>query len=301
MPTIKSALQSAHKQFDAAGIDSPASTARRLLAHTLGRTREWLIAHDDMAIQPEQLHQFNGLVARVLKHEPLAYILGSREFFDLNLFVDARVLVPRPETEMLVELALKQLQTPCLKPPVVVEIGTGSGAAAIAIAKHAPYAQVIATDISTDALDVAKLNAQQCNVYDRIEFYCGDLLWAVPPDHYANVCVIVANLPYVTREEIEILPPEIQAHEPRVALDGGKDGLDLVRALLCQIRDEILPHPNCLQAIFLEIGASQGKAALNAAQNIFATKGSNAQCKILKDLARLDRVLAVDFAKKQTR
>ncbi|MCW1970792.1 MAG: peptide chain release factor N(5)-glutamine methyltransferase [Anaerolineae bacterium] len=292
------ALRQAAAQFDASGVDSPAATARRLMAHMLKRPREWVIAHDDEVLSAAQLQQFQHLVARVVSREPLAYILGHREFYDLDLYVDARVLIPRPETEMLVELALevlKQASSSDSAAPIALEIGTGSGAAAIAIAKHLPMPnqRVIATDVSADALAVARLNAERCDVTERITFYCGSLLQALPPGLCQDVVVLVANLPYVTREEIEMLPPEIQAHEPRVALDGGEDGLDLVRELLRQIDRHKTAGTGFqhLRAAFFEVGASQGAACLQAARACLPMGNA----KMLKDLAKLDRVLAIRF------
>jgi len=285
-------------QFNETGVDSPAATARRLLAHVLDRPREWVIAHDDDVLSAAQLQQFQRLVARMVAREPLAYILGHRAFYDLDLVVDARVLIPRPETEMLVELALGELRQVTVDQAttaLAIEIGTGSGAAAIAIAKHLPnpHLRVIATDVSADALDVARLNAQRCGVTERITFYCGSLLQALPPELCQAAVVLVANLPYVTREEIEMLPPEIQAHEPRVALDGGEDGLDLVRELLRQIDRHKTAGTGFqdLRAAFFEVGASQGAACLQAARECLPM----GKAEMLKDLAKLDRVLAIRF------
>ncbi len=293
---IRSALRQVTAQFNETGVDSPAATARRLLAHVLDRPREWVIAHDDDVLSAAQLQQFQSLVARVVAREPLAYILGHRAFYDLDLLVDARVLIPRPETEMLVELALAELRQVTVDQAhtaLAIEIGTGSGAAAIAIAKHLPnpHLRVIATDVSADALDVARLNAQRCGVTERITFYCGSLLQALPPELCQAAVVLVANLPYVTREEIEMLPPEIQAHEPRVALDGGEDGLDLVRELLRQIDHHKTAGTGFqyLRAAFFEVGAAQGAACLQAARECLPI----GKAEMLKDLAKLDRVLAI--------
>lgn len=278
--TIRHALRGAVTRLDSARVSSPALTARLLLERVTGRPREWLLAHDGEALA--EVAAFERLLARVEAREPLAYVLGRRAFFDLDLLVDPRVLIPRPETELLVELALEAVAGH--PSPVVIDVGTGSGAAAIAIARHAPRARVIATDVSADALDVARANAAR-NGVANLEFTQGDLLDAVPG---VAADVIVANLPYVAREEIDALPPEIQAHEPRVALDGGGDGLDLVRRLLAQIAAR---HDAPRHAAYLEIGASQGPAALSAARDLVP----GARAAIKQDLARLDRVLALTF------
>jgi release factor glutamine methyltransferase len=174
--------------------------------------------------------------------------------------------------------------------PAILEIGTGSGAAAIAIARELPGANVLATDISADALAVASINVERQGVSARVALLQSNLLADVPDDALAHVRVLIANLPYVAAGEIDALQPEIASHEPRVALDGGPDGLDLIRALLTQMRDRALPH-GVLRAAFFEHGASQGPAARAAAGKILP----NAQISTIKDIAKLDRVLAVRF------
>lgn len=289
---IQLALRAAMTQLDAARVDAPATTARLLLSQVLGQSKEWLVAHGDALLDANQQQQFQSLLSRVITHEPLFYVLGHREFFGLDLRIDKRVLIPRPETEMLVELALdtlSQRERAGVKADChVIDVGTGSGAVPIAVAKHAPAARLIATDISKDALDVARMNAERHGVADRIAFVQADLLAGV----HALPLVITANLPYVTREEIDGLPPEIQDHEPRVALDGGEDGLDLVRRLLRQIAMLVRATDRSpLRAAFLEFGASQGDAVLAAARAILP----HAHSEIMKDLAQLDRVLAIRF------
>ncbi len=289
-------------KFHIAHIDSPALTARVVVAHGLEKTREWLVAHDDVILDEQALLRVHGLIEQVLAHEPLAYILGHREFYGIDLAVDPRVLIPRPETEMLVELAISHLrswsdnhkgQRPLtyLKPAHladsgddvvdVIDVGTGSGAVAIAISRHVPAARIVASDVSRDALDVALINAQRTETVDRICFVVSDLL----ADIAVHSRVITANLPYVTTEEIEALPSEIQEHEPRVALDGGADGLGLVRRLLRQLDAHLLPGGIAL----FEFGAAQGQSAVAFARE--ALPGWSVE--LLKDLAGLDRVLIV--------
>ena len=297
--TIRHALRAAIAQLDQAHVDAPATTARLLLGEILGKSKEWLVAHGDETLDDRTRQHFDAKLYRVIAHEPLFYVLGHREFYGLDLIVDKRVLIPRPETEMLVELALGSLSHPStlaqeervgVRESIhLLDVGTGSGAVPIAVAKHAPHAKIMATDISADALDVARMNAERHGVADRITFVQADLLDGID----VLPTVITANLPYVTREEIDGLPPEIQDHEPRVALDGGDDGLDLVRRLLRQIADIRKGNHagSPLRAAFLEFGASQGQAALAAAHGIVP----DARSEVLKDLAGLDRVLAVKF------
>ncbi|MBP7601599.1 MAG: peptide chain release factor N(5)-glutamine methyltransferase [Thermoflexales bacterium] len=282
-PTIRIALRAAIARLDAAGVDAPASTARQLLSVATSRPREWLLAHDDETLPEAQARALETLLARVAAREPLAYVLGERGFHGLTLKIDPRALIPRPETEMLVDLALAAVRA-LPAGAAVIDVGTGSGAAAIAIALGAPTARVIACDVSADALSLARENAERLGA--RVSFVESDLLSNVPDP----APIVVANLPYVTREEIDMLPPEIQAHEPRVALDGGTDGLDLVRRLLAQLSAEPARRA-ALRHVWLEVGASQGPAALALARAAFP----DARTRILQDLARLDRVIAIEF------
>ncbi len=289
-PTIRTLLRAAISRLDAARVDAPALTARLLLATVTGRSKEWLIAHDDEQMDDARAVKYEVLLQRVAAHEPLAYILGHREFYGLDLAVDARVLIPRPETEMLVELALTELAAGVATGGIdMFDIGTGSGAVAIAVAKHAPGVRVIASDVSADALQVARANAQRHGVDEQITFVCSDLLTGL--DGLPRV--LTANLPYVTREEIDGLPPEIQEHEPRVALDGGDDGLDLVRRLLQQIAGRLAGAQGAarLRAAYFEISASQGAAALDAARSLLPA----ANARMLRDLGKRDRVLALEL------
>ena len=292
---VRTALAKAIARLHLARTDAPRTTAQLLLANLLNQPKEWLIAHDDEALTIDVLKHYEQQLARVAAHEPLAYILGHREFYGLDFMVDKRVLIPRPETEMLVDLTLAALK-PFIPSPThprrVIDIGTGSGAIPVALAKTQPDLYLIATDVSPDALAVAQLNAQKHGVAERIVFQQSNLLDQTDPGQLTEIRVLTANLPYVTRKEIDDLQPEIQDHEPRVALDGGDDGLDLIRRLLTQIRDlrarGMLPR---LSAAFLEFGASQGPTVLAAAQQILP----NTECAILSDLAKLDRVLRVSF------
>lgn len=290
-PNIREVLRDTIARFQAAHIDSPAVTARSILARVLDKPREWLVAHDDTRLDAKTLNQLEELFSRVTRHEPLAYILGHREFYGIDLMVDPRVLIPRPETEMLVEFALAHLRKTQTDRKFdaqhssdvvdVIDVGAGSGAVAIAISDSAPQSRLIACDVSPDALEVAVFNARRCGVNARMTFMVSDLLESV----MGHARVITANLPYVTTEEIEALPPEIQAHEPRVALDGGHDGLLLVRRLLRQLDAHLLPGGI---AVF-ECGSAQGHLAVDAARECLP----GWSIELLKDMAGLDRVLLV--------
>jgi release factor glutamine methyltransferase len=215
------------------------------------------------------MNQLYRLVRRRLSHEPSAYITGQREFYGLDFQVNRDVLIPRPETETLVETALELAAQQGPKgvgseqAMRIGDIGTGSGAVAIALAVHLPSAHIFATDISPAALEVARDNAAHHGVEQRIEFLQGDLLEPLQ----TTVHLLVANLPYVRTDEWRELPPELRLHEPRLALDGGVDGLDLIRRLLAGASRALEPGG----AVCLEFGTGQQNAILALAREAFAS------------------------------
>ena len=260
-------------------IESPQLDAEVLLAHSLGMSRSELCVQLDGTPSAEAEETFRSLVARRLQHEPVAYITGEKEFYGLELQVDDRVLIPSPETETLVEVALtigRQRQIPQL-----VDVGVGSGAVAIALAVNLPRVEIYAIDSSSDALTVAEENCRRHGVLDRVHLILGDLLAPLPEP----VGLIVANLPYVSQDELTTLAPDITEYEPLGALDGGPDGLDHIRRLLEQAGACLRPPG----MICLEIGASQALSVNELARNQFpaATVG------LVRDLAGLDRVAII--------
>jgi release factor glutamine methyltransferase len=280
MVEIRTALAQARQLLEGEGVDSPGLDAELLLAHVLGANRAKVLAWPDRQLTPKQLTLYRNLVDRRAGREPLAYILGHREFFGLDLRVDRRVLIPRPETEVLVEQALRVARHG-QSPLRIADVGAGSGAVAVALAVHLPEATVYALDTSAGALEVTAANARRHQVSNQVHCLQGHLLEPLPePVH-----LIVGNLPYVTAEEWETLAPEIRAYEPRTALLGGADGLDLIRELLATAS----PHLEPGGAILLEIGANQGMAAMAAAQGQFP----DAQVALHQDYAGLDRVVVV--------
>ena len=213
--------------------------AEVLLRHVLGIDRSeflTLVYGSDLGLTDSQSLQLQSLLTRRLSGEPLAYIVGHREFYGLDLHVTDDVLIPRQETELLVDIVLEfyrkarrgRFQT-CPYQPMVVDVGTGSGGLALAIATHARTANLVATDISQDALDVARRNAINLGLSDRVEFIHGDMLSSIK----GPIDVIVSNPPYIPSDKIEGLAVEVR-QEPRIALDGGIDGLDLLRRLVAQ-------------------------------------------------------------------
>jgi release factor glutamine methyltransferase len=264
--------------------DTPALDASVLLAQVIGKPRTWVLAHPEFTLPSAQQHKLNALIASLESGEPLPYVLGHWEFFGLDLDVTPDVLIPRPETELLVEKAIAWLrESPARR--TLADVGTGSGAIAIAIAANITDARILATDISSIALDVAKRNARKFNVYSRIEFAECDLL---PPklelfatdQHLDLVC---ANLPYIPTETLYTLP--VYRREPTLALDGGADGLAVIRKLLNITPDWLSPR----SMILLEIEATTGTQALDLARNLF----SEAEIHLHQDLAGNDRLLEI--------
>lgn len=265
--------------------DLPELEAQIILAHVIGRPRTWLLAHLETPLSPLQVDQTKEAVNQFQAGIPLPYIIGHWEFFGLDLNITNDVLIPRPETELLVEKAISWL-TSHPEARSVLDVGTGSGAIAISIAMHIPNAKIIATDISPAALKVAKSNAKKFNVEDRIEFIECDLLpnsaFNLPPSAFDLLC---ANLPYIPTATLHGLP--IYGAEPTLALDGGADGLDLYRRLLKHAPNWLTANGN----ILLEIEATQGTNALRLANDSFNTLN----IKLHQDLAGLDRILEINL------
>ncbi|HEX7587466.1 MAG TPA: peptide chain release factor N(5)-glutamine methyltransferase [Anaerolineae bacterium] len=255
--------------------------AELLLAYALETTRARLLAQLDEPIMPEIAARYAANVARRAQHEPLAYILGRQEFCGLEFLVDRRVLIPRHETETLVELALQAARDVVNLLPIVFDIGTGSGAMALVLAHRLPQARIFATDISYDALSVAQLNAARLHLEDRVKFHQGDLIEPIPEPFD----LLVSNLPYIPTGRYDRLPREVRAFEPRLALDGGEDGFVLVRRLLTQINTRAVRGAITL----LEISEEQGKSAIELTHQVLP----NAVVILHQDLEGLDRVLEI--------
>lgn len=233
-------------------------------------------------LSPEQVEALESLLQRRSRHEPLAYILGHREFFSIEFYVDQRVLIPRPETELLVEQAIDLANRHFPQSCLIGDIGTGCGAIAIALAASLPQAVVYATDISAPALEVAAINCQQHNVTDRVHLLQGDLLDPIAEP----VDIIVANLPYVKSSEIAELDAEIRLFEPMIALAGGDDGLEWIRKLISQAEGKLRGKG----AIIIEISPGQAAAAVDWARSCLP----QTKLRIAKDLSGLDRALIIE-------
>lgn len=279
--TISEALTRATHRIAALGSEEARLEAELLMMHALGADRPHLYQRLTETLDVTDESRFEGLVARRLAHEPVPYITGHREFFGLEFEVSPAALIPRPETETLVEAVVAFARGRSKDVFTIADVGTGAGVVAVALACELPGVRVIATDVSPEALELAERNAVRHGVAGRIDFRPGDLL--EPLDE--PVDVIAANLPYVTTGQWEEMPPEIREYEPRLALDGGADGLDAIRRLLVRAP----AHLNEEGALFCEIGDWQGESVLRLAEASFP----DARTGILKDLAGRDRVLAV--------
>jgi release factor glutamine methyltransferase len=264
------------------GLDTPRLDAEVLLGHALGSTRAQIYAHPDRRLDAAELDSYRELIERRRQHEPVAYILGYKEFYGLDFYVDRRVLIPRPETELLVEKGLEIGQA-ASRPLAIADVGTGCGAIAISLAVYLPHAIIYALDVSSDALEVAALNRRRHSVEGRVHLLRGNSLSPSPEP----VDLIVANLPYVSGAEWEQLPRTIAAYEPRSALDGGPDGLDAIRRLLAQAQSHLKPQA----MILLEIGATQGAAVTDLARRHFPA----ATFEVVQDYGGLDRMVVIEI------
>ena len=239
--------------FQSHAIESSRAAAEILLAHVLNIDRVDLYIQYDRPLNQSELHAFKSLIKRRLNREPVAYILGRKEFWSLNLAVTADVLIPRPETESLVEWALARLpRREAGRQRRILGLGTGTGAIVLALAKERPGHRFVATDISTGALALASRNAADCQLADVVSFICGD--WLMPfRTGSAKFDLIVSNPPYIPEAEIENLQPEITRFEPRLALDGDADGLGCIRSLIHTAPAHLVPGGE----LMLEMGADQ--------------------------------------------
>ncbi len=239
------------------GVESPRVDAQHLLAHALACGRMDLYLQHDRLVEDAERARFRTLVKRRLEREPVAYIEGRRGFhgLGLDLEVDRRVLIPRPETELLVDWVLETLRPPPAPLAHVVDVGTGSGAIALALRFARDDLDVLAVDVSADALAVAQSNAERLELPIRLER--SDLLADVTPPE-GGFAIVAANLPYIPSADLAGLQPEVRDFEPRLALDGGADGLDLVRRLIAQVAAPGVLAPG--GGVFLEIGVGQADA-----------------------------------------
>jgi len=280
--TILNLIRWTDERFRKEGLTTPRLDAEVLLAETLGVDRVGLYTHFDQPVQPRELTRFKKLIQRRLRREPVAYIVGQREFWSLNFIVTPDVLIPRPETEILVMEALKVLSQPeqTKRRIRILEMGTGSGAISVALAKELPSASVVATDLSEKALSIAEENALRNGVRERILFLQGDLF--DPLEKGSIFELIITNPPYIPQDFFPSLPPEVRDFEPRVALDGGRDGLTFFRRVLPRLGEYLSPEG----WVLAEIGAGQDQKV----REIAAANPDLDSCDFLPDLAGIKRV-----------
>jgi release factor glutamine methyltransferase len=269
--TVREALEAARDALAAAGIDTPRLDAEVLLAEATGRSRTALLSGTEDGVSPAAGRYFGEMMRRRIRREPVAYIVGRKGFRHIELMVDRRVLIPRPETELLVEVAVE------IAPRTVLDVGTGSGAIALAIADEVEGCRVLGVDTSAAAIDVARANAERLEMGNegvKFELWARNrpYRWIKRPD------LVVANLPYVPDADFATLAPEIREYEPREALLGGTDGLDPIRNLLIDL-------PNCA-AIALEVGAGQAPEVERLVQ-----AAGFAETTRRNDLAGIERVV----------
>ncbi len=264
--------------------DTPTLDASVLLAHIVDKPRTWITAHPELTLTPKQQTRLEDSLRQLEMGEPFPYVLGHWEFFGMELDITPNVLIPRPETELLVEKAIVWLQESNVR-RTVADVGTGSGAIAISIAVNVPDAHILATDISHAALETAKGNARKFKVVHRIDFVQCDLLPPCPHllSTEAHFDLICANLPYIPTDTLHSL--SIYGREPTLALDGGGDGLDLFRRLMSVAPEWLAPNG----LILLEIEATRGIQALNLACDMF----SQAEINLHQDLTGRDRLLEI--------
>lgn len=292
--TVGLALVAATQRMRSNDIESAKLDSEVLLSHVLGWTRAQIYAYPERLLSDEERHSFERLVVRRCQQEPVAYLINEKAFYGLDFMVDQRVLIPRPETELLVDMVLdvalqfdhhpsngRNGSKPAVTRLVLADIGAGSGAVSVAVAANTSIVEVYAVDISQDALEVAGINVYRHGLADRIHLLHGDLLAPLPEP----VDIIAANLPYVTAREWCSLTPGIVNFEPALALLGGDDGLDVIRRLLEQAPGHLKPQG----VVLLEIGASQGSAVAEMARRLFP----GALIEVLTDYAFRERIVRI--------
>ncbi|NLP37309.1 MAG: peptide chain release factor N(5)-glutamine methyltransferase [Firmicutes bacterium] len=275
--TVQEALQRASFQLKAAGLQQPRREAEALLCAALKRPLAWVYAHGEALLSAAEETLFNDWVRRRAQHEPYAYLTGEREFMGLSFQVTKDVLIPRPETEILVEAVVELLQAKTR--PRILEIGVGSGAIAVSLAVFLPTATVVGVDVSAGALKVAAQNACRHRVIERLTLLQGDLYAPVVGQAFD---LVVSNPPYIPSAEVLQLEETVKNYEPLLALDGGTDGLAFYRRLTGELSQLAAPLP----FFAVEVGLGQAVAVSRLCQ-----KAGYSRIEILPDLAGIKRVI----------
>ena len=275
--TIREVLRQAIIMLKNENIEAPKNKARMLLQTTLKKSKEYLMIYDTKEITPKEREEYIKNVKRLIMGEPLQYITGKQEFMKLNFLVTKDVLIPRQDTEILVQEVIEKAQN--IQNTIILDLCTGSGAIAISLAKYINNTKIYATDISSGALEIAKKNAELNGVKNNIEFIESNLFTKIKDQKFD---IIVSNPPYIETKNLRLLPKDVQ-NEPQIALDGGKDGLDFYRKIL----ENAYKYLNKHGYICLEIGYNQNRSVLQILEN--QKKYINAYSK--KDLCENDRIV----------
>ena len=282
-PTLRSAMLRGVGFLRDAGIDSAQIDAEVLLQHVLGIEKAQLYSALDEPLSAGHRLPFQEMLDRRMRREPVAYITGRKEFWSLEFVVTPKALIPRPETELLVEVALHRLKSTASRTPNVLDLGTGSGIIAICLAKERLEANILAVDIASSALEVARINSRRHGVSERIDLIHGDLFAALAAEKRL-FDLIVSNPPYIRTGELSLLAPEISQWEPMTALDGGRDGIEYYRRIIGEGHEHLAPG----SSIVLEIGADMAPVVTE----LFAHSGGYGPASVYQDYAGKDRVIA---------
>jgi release factor glutamine methyltransferase len=282
--TIKELLRSTKLELKKVPVPEPDSSAEFLLRHVLAMDRSKFYANLEKKLTDTEIEKYKELINRRKKHEPVWQIVGKVEFYGLDFTITSDVLIPRPETEFLVERAIKDREVSGAKEIKILDVGTGAGPIVIALAKNIQGASFYASDVSDEALKIAGINAKDNKVEKLIQFKTGNLL---DPWKGEKFDIITANLPYIPHEDLPGLTVEIHHYEPRVALDGGNGGLVLYEEFIKEISVFLNPRAR----VYCEIGKNQGKLFTNIVQRYLP----NTKCTIIPDLAGFDRIAVVEL------
>ncbi len=281
--TLMKVLDWTRGHFEAKGIDNPRLDAELILAHVLKMQRVMLYARFDQPLQSSELEQIRTMVARRARHEPMAYLLGSKEFWSVELGIGPGVLIPRPDTETLIEVCLKRMDKEQIT--AVADVGTGSGAIALALGKECPNASVYGLEVSSEAREIATRNTKKNALSDRVQIVESNLLSGLKPENLP-LDILAANLPYIPSEDMAGLMEDVRNFEPHLALDGGPDGLDLIRALIQEAPKVLRPGG----LIALEAGHEQ----IETIGELLGQAGFG-QIELSRDLADLLRVASAKW------
>jgi len=290
LKSVRELINVTAEWFEEKGVDAPRVCAERLLSECIGLSRLELYINSDRLISTQELDSFRELVRRRAAGEPLQHLLGETEFFSKPFKVQPNVLIPRPETELLVEECIKCLtdSNSSIVAPKAVELGVGSGIISVSIAAEIPRLEVHGTDISEDAIKLSEVNARLNGVSGRVSFYLGDLYEPLPDRLIGNIDLLISNPPYIKSNEIEGLATEVAVHDPHLALDGGKDGLEFYHKIAMGAKKWLNDHGK----LILEIGSEQGK---DVCKILEASGFRNASVK--KDYNGMDRIILADIEK----